>query len=227
MTAAAVADKLESKLVEQDKDERETPRDLFEALHAEFGFTLDGAATELNAKLPRFCTRHGTCPAAGAESRDWDERDGLAFPWDGERVFLNPPFSQLPTWVERSWHTTGTVVMLAPQNRQEQGWWQTSIEPYRDRAGSVLTTRNLPDRRHFTVNGGQPIINERTGKRSAPEFGIVLLIWDRRGPDRIWTRDNGIPPNGHTPQMEALARVPSRAAERPSDNRNARARLSR
>lgn len=170
-----------------EKDERETPQDLFDDLHREFGFTLDAAATEINAKLPRFSTQYGTCTQAGDDLHDWDPRDGLTFPWENEIVFCNPPFSQLQLWMMRGW-TGGTVVMVLPQNRQEQRSWQTLVEPYRDRVGSLLTTRNMPNRRHFTINGGQPIINPKTGKRSSPEFGLVILIWDRRVPPSLNVR---------------------------------------
>ena len=37
--------------------EWETPQPFFDALHAEFGFTLDVAATSTNAKCPRYFTR--------------------------------------------------------------------------------------------------------------------------------------------------------------------------
>ncbi len=37
-----------------------TPDSLFQPAHALYDFTLDGAASHLNAKLPRYCTADGT-----------------------------------------------------------------------------------------------------------------------------------------------------------------------
>ena len=62
--------------------------------------------------------------------------------------------------------------MLLPANRPEQPWWQTWVEPYRDRPGSPLTVRFLPGRLRFIKPGATEIKpNER------PPFGCCLLIW--------------------------------------------------
>lgn len=168
-----------------EKDERETPDDLFAELHAEFSFTLDAAASHVNHKLPRYCTK------AGGQIGN-----GLTVSWSHERVFCNPPFSDLDPWLEKAWTDEPDVAcILLPANRTEQPLWQLYVEPYRDRAGSPLSTRFLPGRRHFTVDGGQPIlqppkVSKRTGKplkrtRSSAEFGLVICIWDRRVPGGI------------------------------------------
>lgn len=52
-----------------------TPTFLFQALDAEFGFTLDPCAIAENAKCRRFFT---------------PEMDGLSQDWSDERVFMNP-----------------------------------------------------------------------------------------------------------------------------------------
>ncbi len=167
-------------------DDRETPPCVFDPLHAEFGFTLDVAASERNAKCESFCTIEGTFqrsennPHPG-EGSCWDLRNGLQFPWGGEHVWCNPPFSKLSPWVERAWSELATVVcILLPNNRQEQPFWQDMVEPFRDRAGSILTTRFLRKRRPF-LHMGEGIGN-RTSKN--PPFGLVLLVWDRRNPVR-------------------------------------------
>lgn len=58
-----------------------TPPDLFARLHAQYRFTLDGAADSGNALLPRASTL--VCP----------------LPWTGERVFCNPPWSDILPFV--------------------------------------------------------------------------------------------------------------------------------
>lgn len=175
------------------KDERETPADLFHALHGEFRFTLDAAASHVNHKVDHYCTLEGFFWRGRQVTGD----NGLAHMWQrSDRVWLNPPFSRLMPWVEKAWREpAGAVVMLLPNNRQEQPFWQDMIEPYRDRPGSPLSTRFLAGRRHFTVDGGKPImqqprVSKRTGKplkqtRSSAEFGLVLCIWDRRLPGGI------------------------------------------
>lgn len=163
--------------VDDSVDDRETPPCVFVPLDAEFRFTLDAAAASHNAKCTRYCTPEGFFIGAVQSRRE----DGLTFSWAGERVWLNPPFSGLRPWVERAWDEPAEVVcMLLPNNRSEQPFWQRLIEPYRDRPGSILTTRNLPKRRPFLHRGEG--IGNRTSKN--PPFGLVVVIWDRRVPGR-------------------------------------------
>jgi phage N-6-adenine-methyltransferase len=141
-------------------DERITPAKVFDPLQAEFGFTLDAAANERNAKCGRFYDL---------------ESDGLSQLWAGERVWCNPPYSALRAWVEKAWaeHRAGCplIVMLLPANRTEQGWWQDLIEPFRDGRGP-LETRFYRSRFNFGVPG-----NEGAKFNSSPPFGCVLVIW--------------------------------------------------
>jgi len=170
-------------------DDRETPPCVFDPLHAEFRFTLDVAASPQNAKCQRFCSLTGTFghdpirnPDPRADGACWDPRDGLSFPWSGERVWCNPPFSGLSPWVARAWSESAELVcILLPNNRSEQPFWQDMVEPYRDRPGSILTTRHLRKRRPF-LHLGEGIGN-RTSKN--PPFGLVLVIWDRRPPSAL------------------------------------------
>lgn len=139
-----------------DVNERETPPELFEALHRRFGFTIDAAALPANAKLERYWT---------------PDDDGLAQDWTGERVWCNPPFSHLEDWVRKaSGSGAELVVMLMPANRTELGWWQEFIEPYRDR-GNRLTVEFLRGRIRFGLGGIGPVSNTR------PPFGCCLVIW--------------------------------------------------
>lgn len=156
-------------------DDRETPPCVYDPLHAEFDFTLDVASSHLNAKCTRHCTLEGFFIGAVCASRE----HGLELSWQGERVWCNPPFSVLRPWVERSWDERPELAcVLLPNNRQEQPFWQNFIEPYRDRPGSILTTRFLRKRRPF-LHMGEGIGN-RTSKN--PPFGLIVAIWDRRSP---------------------------------------------
>lgn len=148
--------------VDYDGDHRQTPDDLWLPLHAEFGFTMDAAATFENTKVPsNYCSLNGY--------------DGLRTAWAGERVWCNPPFSDMRAWIAKASleATCGCplIVMLVPANRTEQRWWQEWVEPYRDRGGR-LSVRFLPGRVRFHRPGWT-----KPTKGDRPPFGVALLIW--------------------------------------------------
>ena len=137
-------------------DDRGTPQKLFDELNDEFRFTVDVAASSANAKCERF----------------YDMRaDGLSKSWAGERVWCNPPYSNLPAWVAKAHNEVSAeaIVMLIPANRTEQPFWQTYIEPYRDGGGRLVTTY-LKGRTKFTKDGST---------MGSPNFASVLLVWSR------------------------------------------------
>lgn len=92
-----------------------TPQPLFDVLHAEFGFTLDAAASDENAKCERYFTK---------------ETDGFDQRWVGETVFLNPPYgNEIGKWVCKGFEEAGrgaTVVMLIPA-RTDTSWWHRYV----------------------------------------------------------------------------------------------------
>ena len=139
-------------------DERATTQAVFGPLDERFRFTVDVAASEENAKLDRYFDR---------------EADGLSRSWAGERVWCNPPYSDIRPWLEKAWaEQAELVVMLLPANRTEQGWWQDLVEPYRDQQGSRLRTEFVRGRTRFLALGALEI-----GPNERPPFGCVLLIW--------------------------------------------------
>lgn len=143
-------------------DERYTLTETFGPLSEEFGFTLDAAATAENAKCPLFFDR---------------TVNGLVQSWAKQKVWCNPPFSDLEAWVRKARCETfhggcPLVVMLLPANRSEQPWWQDYIEPVRDR-GIGVSTRNLRKRRNFG-RPGQPDGKYPTGV----PFGLVIVIFE-------------------------------------------------
>jgi phage N-6-adenine-methyltransferase len=137
-------------------------------MHARFGFTLDVAASPENHKLPRYFDI---------------ATNGLEQPWTGERVWCNPPFSNLGAWAVKAWREASRaslIVLLVPANRTEQAWWHHSIEPFRDRPGSPLRVEFIRNRRRFIAAGNATVqANER------PPFGVCLLIWE-------WTMGLGL-----------------------------------
>jgi phage N-6-adenine-methyltransferase len=154
-------------------DDRRTPRELFDALHAQYHFTVDAAASAENALLPRFWTKE--TPACWGHPDMW-QGGGLAQDWSEQRVWCNPPFSNLAPWVKRAHLSRATplIVMLVPANRTEQGWWHEYIEPYRDRPGSPLTVEFLKGRVKFGYPESHVFV-----KGNRPPFGVCLLKWAR------------------------------------------------
>jgi phage N-6-adenine-methyltransferase len=147
-------------------DDRATAPEVFGPLHERFRFTIDVAASAANTKLERYYSI---------------EDDGLAQSWAGERVWCNPPYSDIRPWVEKAqdeYPHAGCIVMLLPANRTEQKWWQELVEPYRDREMSALYTEFLPGRLRFIRAGATEV-----GPNERPPFGCVLLIWSGR---RTW-----------------------------------------
>lgn len=150
-------------IAKPDVDDRAITPDDFAPLHERFEFTIDAAASRANARLPRYWTV---------------DDDALAQPWGGERVWCNPPYSDIGRWVAKAWreHESGCelIVMLLPANRCEQGWWQDLVEPFR--AGRVETDRLrvefLPGRMRFIRPDA--VISP---KGDRPPFGCCLLIW--------------------------------------------------
>lgn len=95
-----------------------TPPELYAALDAVHGFTVDAAASHDNHKHARYWTA---------------DDDGLNQSWQGERVFLNPPFGrEIAKWTakaRREVRENGCelVVMLIPA-RTDTTWWHRDVE---------------------------------------------------------------------------------------------------
>lgn len=145
-----------------DVDDRALPPEDFAKLHARFNFTLDAAAAHHNAKLPRYFTV---------------EEDGLHQSWAGERVYCNPPFSNITPWLIKAGveMRCPLVVLLLPANRTEQRWWQDYIEPFRDKSDAPLRVEFLPGRMRF-IQPGKTVV----GPNERPPFGCCLVIIERQ-----------------------------------------------
>lgn len=90
-----------------------TPQDFFDALDAEFHFTLDACAVKENAKCAAYYT---------------PEQNGLDQPWTGQ-VWCNPPYGRnVGQWVKKAHDTAsgGCVVMLLPA-RTDTRWFHDYI----------------------------------------------------------------------------------------------------
>lgn len=107
-------------LFSSSKDDWETPQNLFDRLNDEFHFTLDPASSDYNAK----CANHFTI-----------DNDGLKQNWEGEVVYLNPPYGRqsTATWVRKAYEESlkpnTTVVCLIPA-RTDTKWFHEYILPF-------------------------------------------------------------------------------------------------
>lgn len=88
--------------VAPDDSDWPTPQAYFDQVNAEFGFTLDAAASPANAKCERYFT---------------PEDDGLMQDWTGV-VWCNPPYGrEIGHWIKKGYLSSlkgATVVMLVP-----------------------------------------------------------------------------------------------------------------
>ncbi|EMY8419837.1 DNA methylase, partial [Escherichia coli] len=84
-------------------DDWRTPYHLFRNIHREFSFSIDGAATKHDTLLPRFT----------------DDIHNQS--WVGERVFCNPPYSDIPSFLLKS-SEADLAVFLIPYRPQTIYW---------------------------------------------------------------------------------------------------------
>ncbi len=87
-----------------------TPQSVFDALDAEFHFTLDACATSENAKCAKFYAK---------------EQDGLVQEWPGV-VWCNPPYGRdIGRWICKGFMAAqngSTVISLIP-SLTDTAWW--------------------------------------------------------------------------------------------------------
>jgi phage N-6-adenine-methyltransferase len=121
-------------------DEWQTPQWLFDALDSEFGFTLDGAATPSNAKCKLFSTIN-------------TEQD-----WSNHRVFCNPPYSDIETFVVRAFDADIAVLLLPV--RTDSDWHRMLIE-------RKVELRYFRRRINFLENGVE---------MTSPRFASLIAI---------------------------------------------------
>lgn len=88
-------------------DEWATPPAFFDAWNRKLRFTVDGAASDANAKLPRFWSR---------------QDDALSLSWANERVWLNPPWSNVRPFVGKALSREADVCGLLLPARTDRPW---------------------------------------------------------------------------------------------------------
>ena len=94
-----------------DSDEWPTPDDFYLILDNQFHFTLDPCSDAFNRK----CAKHYTIAD-----------DGLSKSWEGETVFVNPPYSDIKEWVKKCYEEgqkPNTIVVMLIPSRTDTKYW--------------------------------------------------------------------------------------------------------
>ncbi len=136
------------------RDERSTPQKLFDELDAEFHFSLDVCATHENNKCERYFDL---------------ELNGLLQSWKNEICFMNPPYSNIPSWLgvasSQCHHNNATVVCILPCD--------TSTSWYHDYLWDKETHRT---REHVQLRF--PKGRFKFGKyRTSPKFATIIAVF--------------------------------------------------
>jgi phage N-6-adenine-methyltransferase len=127
----------------------ETPPEIFDPLHVEFGFTLDPCATPGTAKCPQFFT---------------EAQNGLEQNWLGHRVFMNPPYGrEIYPWTRKARYEAKNgvlVVGLLPAST-DLAWWHDDIVGHAE-------VRYIRGRVRFLTGGPY---------RASGFFASVIVVW--------------------------------------------------
>lgn len=161
--------------------EWQTPPELYGALNRRYRFDYDAFASIENHKACLFSTVEGTfyravLPHNEAEKgcncdEYWpveqrDDRDGLTYPWKGQRVFINPPYARglIEACVRKAYEerrNADIIVALLPACPETQ-WFQRYVLP-------VCHLEWLPRRGRYVDPTG--------AKRVSPPFASVVAIY--------------------------------------------------
>lgn len=89
-----------------------TPKEWYDYLNLEFGFTLDPCCVSETAKCDLFFT---------------PEDDGLRQSWADQRVFMNPPYGrEIGKWMQKAYTEArdhGALVVCLVPARVDTQWW--------------------------------------------------------------------------------------------------------
>lgn len=145
------------------RDTWTTPRPLYARLDSEFHFVIDLAASKENA----LCAWYFTA-----------EDDALTKAWPREGwCFLNPPFSQLPAFLEKTCceaRQGSSIVTVIPGHRHEQRWFHRYVIPVAD---EILVPRG---RVSYGAPDGVP--------SSSPSFPSLVVVYRPRCAGRLTVR---------------------------------------
>jgi site-specific DNA-methyltransferase (adenine-specific) len=141
------------------KDEWETPPEIFNPLDAEFDFDVDVCADENNNKCQLFFCKIS------------ETQNGLTADWaaSGHKVFwCNPPYSNLKAWIAKNAAEAKkgmTCVMLIPSRTDTKAWHTYIYDSKLWRFRPGIEARFLPGRVKFVG-----------GKHCAPFPSCIVIF---------------------------------------------------
>lgn len=146
------------------RDTYRTPPELFAALHDEFCFSIDVAASRENSLLDMYYTEE-----EDALSVNW-----LGSGWEGSYSWCNPPYSDIGPWVrkaaEQSKLGIGCVMLVMADT--SVGWYKEAI----------ATAQEV----RFITGGRISFISPETGKPAAGNNkGSMFIIWHPFGRGKL------------------------------------------
>ena len=102
-----------------------TPQEVFTRLKCEFNFVADMAASEQNAMCGIYFTEQDN-----GLSIDWFKAIDEGFPFDGNYVFCNPPYSDPMPWVKKAAEAQrkGLGVVMLLNNDMSVGWFAEALK---------------------------------------------------------------------------------------------------
>jgi site-specific DNA-methyltransferase (adenine-specific) len=105
-------------------DEWSTPQEFYDALHAEFGFQIDAAATRETNK----CAAYYGLDRGGLSSRPC-YGDALAGNWFGGPHWCNPPYSKCREFVAKAAQerVRGVLTVMLVPSRTDTRWFHEHV----------------------------------------------------------------------------------------------------
>lgn len=144
-------------IMTSDKQDWETPKELFDKLNNEFNFELDAFASDKNAKCKHYFTEQDD-----SFRQDWTKY---------KSIFINPPYTskvqdevlkKINDTISSDWN--GVIVLLIPARTDTRRWHDYIFNKADD-------IRFLRGRLRFEVNGVP---------KGASTFPSAVIVYDRR-----------------------------------------------
>lgn len=143
--------------MEKIRDRWRTPKELFLSLNDEFKFTVDACANKNN----NLCDKYYS--------------DCLLCSWKGERVFMNPPYSNPRPFLQKAYDESKHCLVVAlikcdPSTRLWSIFYDYDLQKFKN----GIKIRFYPKRIKFMPPLDSEIISSSTN------FSSCLIIMDRR-----------------------------------------------
>ena len=163
----------DQQLYSSNRQDWATPQALFDALHAEFNFELDAAASAHNAKCPTYLDEQ-----TNALEQDWATLS------KGGAVWLNPPYGrEIGRWVQKASQEGERVpVVVLIFARTDTRWWHE----YAMKAAEI---RLIPGRVTFGVPPALALLRASRATNVAPAPSCVLVFDEARRRPIFFTQE--------------------------------------